>query len=256
MPSAYATERELVDAALRELRAEVLEVPAQVRQKDGDLGPLTEMDELMDAHLYRVLHEAYPEDGWISEESPRESGNGRYWIIDPIDGTRELVEGVPEWAVSVGLWQDNRPLCGWLYNPPTDRLWAGGPGLGVTVNGEPVGVRKAAERADLVVGVSRTDLKKGRVPETDPPAEGIGSIAYKLGLVAGGELDATVSVTPKNIWDVAGGIPLVLGAGGAVVRLEDGAPIDRVEEIHAKVERGLVAAHPDWVETLREMYRG
>jgi myo-inositol-1(or 4)-monophosphatase len=253
--TSYAAEHAVVEPTLRGFRARLLALPKEVADKGGDKGPLTELDLAMDAELSAKLLAAFPADAWISEESPERPGGRRTWIVDPIDGTRECVAGIPEWAVSVGLWQDGRPLAGWIYSPPSDRLWFGGPGFGATENGTPVQVRRAAALGDAVVGVSRTDLTKGRIPPVEPAPAGIGSIAYKLGLVAAGQIDATVSVTPKNIWDIAGGIPLVLGAGGAVIRFDDGAPLDEWTG-GGLIEGGLVAGHPDWAEALRDLYRG
>ncbi len=254
MSNPFAHEHAIIEPALRSYRDKLLGLPKQVEDKGGDLGPLTELDLFVDGELYKLVHDKFPEDGWISEESPRESGNGRYWIIDPIDGTREIVAGIPEWVVSVGLWENNRPLYGWLYNGPTDTVWHGGPGIGCWANDQDCTVANVDNLQDIVCGVSRTDIKKGRVPETDPAPEPIGSIAYKLGLVAAGTIHATVSVTPKNIWDIAGGIALVLGAGGTVIQFSDGKPMDHIEDIKALQEGGLVACHPDWAEELRKLY--
>lgn len=251
----YTTERHIVETALRGFKSRLLELPRQVEEKAGDLGPLTDLDLYVDRELYSVLHEAFPGDGWISEESPRQSGNGRYWIVDPVDGTREIVAGIPEWAVSVGLWQDGRPLYGWLYNAQRDRVWHGGPGIGAWADDAPLRVTRPGDATKAVVGISRTDIKKGLVPKVEPEPKAIGSIAFKLGLVGVGELDATVSVTPKNIWDIAGGIPIVLGAGGAVIQYSDGRPMTEIADIHALQEGGLVAAHPAIVEAVRARYR-
>jgi len=252
-PNPYAAEHALIETTLRGYRDELLAVPAQVRDKGGDRGPLTEMDEKMDREIYAAVHARYPEDGWISEESPHEASSGRSWIIDPIDGTREFVDGIPEWAVSVGLYDRGRPLYGWLYNPPTGTLWHGGPGLGAWADQTPVRVAAPADLAAAVVGVSRTDTKKGIIPPLTPEPKGIGSIAFKLGLVGAGTIHATVSVTPKNVWDIAGGIAIVLGAGGAIVRFDTGAAIDTLD-LHRKLDGGLVAAHPEWVEPIRALY--
>jgi myo-inositol-1(or 4)-monophosphatase len=256
----FARERRLIGEALRAFKPRLRELPREVKDKGGDLGPLTDLDHYVDRALYRVVRAAFAGDGWMSEESAHEPGSGRpgagrTWIVDPIDGTREIVAGVGEWAVSVGLWENGAPAYGWLYNASRDILWHGGPGLGAWADDRSVRVRAPGSIEALAVGVSRTDLKRGLIPEVSPAPTPIGSIAYKLGLVAAGEIDATVSVTPKNAWDIAGGIALVLGAGGSVVRLSDGSPI-RALEGGALQEGGLVAAHPDAVDELRRRYRG
>lgn len=249
----YGAEHALIGATLRGYRDALLAVPAKVRDKGGDRGPLTEMDERMDRELYAAVHARYPDDGWISEESPHQAASGRYWVIDPIDGTRELVAGIPEWVVSVGLYEAGRPLYGWLYHPPSDTLWHGGPGIGAWANDTPVRVAAPTTLREAVVGVSRTDTQKGIIPPLEPAPKGIGSIAYKLGLVGAGAIHATVSITPKNVWDIAGGIAIVLGAGGTVVRFDSGDPI-RTLDMHTKLDGGLVAAHPEWAEPLRRLY--
>jgi myo-inositol-1(or 4)-monophosphatase len=260
----FDLERRLLGEALRGFKPRLRELPREVRDKGGDLGPLTELDHYVDRELYRVVRAAFAGDGWISEESAHEPGAGRpgagrVWIVDPIDGTREIVAGVGEWAVSVGLWDNGAPAYGWLYNASRDILWHGGPGLGAWAEEgkmrRAMRVREPGPLEQLSVGVSRTDLGRGLIPETSPRPVAIGSIAYKLGLVAAGEIDATVSVTPKNAWDIAGGIALVLGAGGTVVRLSDGGAL-RALESGVLQEGGLVAGHPAVVEQLRRRYGG
>jgi len=263
----FDLECRLIGAALRGFKTKLRELPREVKDKGGDLGPLTDLDHHVDRELHRVIRESFPGDGWISEESAHEIGSaaldsarhsegaGRVWIVDPIDGTREIVAGVPEWAVSVGLWENGAPAYGWLYNAARDMLWHGGPGLGAWAGDRPMRVRAPRPIDELSVAVSRSDLSRGLIPEVDPKPVPIGSIAYKLGLVAAGEIDATVSLTPKNAWDIAGGIAVVLGAGGRVLRLSDGSALGALDAqvLH---EGGLVAAHPGAIDEIRRLYRG
>ncbi|RMF14959.1 MAG: 3'(2'),5'-bisphosphate nucleotidase CysQ [Candidatus Dadabacteria bacterium] len=250
----YAVEHDLIEPALRALGPRLLELPQQVQEKEGDLGPLTELDLYVDRTLSALLLEHFPDDGWISEESPRRTRDGRYWIVDPVDGTREVVAGIPEWAVSVGLWENGEARYGWLFNAQRDLVWHGGPGIGAWRDDTPIQVTRPASPDQARVAVSRTDTKKGLIPSVEPEPIAVGSIAYKLGLVAAGEIDATVSVTPKNIWDIAGGIPIVLGAGGAVIEYRSGASMAALDIDPPLQEGGLVAAHPDLVEQIRERY--
>lgn len=247
-------ERQTIESALRSFKQQLLQLPKQVQDKGGNLGPLTDLDRYVDQELYRVVQQQFPGDGWLSEESPREGGNGRLWIIDPVDGTREIVAGIPEWAISVGLWENGKLLYGWLYNAMRDILWQGGPGLGAWANQSLVQVKEPGLVNQLRIGISRTDIKKGLVPNVEPAPVAIGSIAYKLGLVAAGEIDATVSVTPKNSWDIAGGIAIVLGAGGSVIEYKSGASLTTLPDPHSLQEGGLVAGHPAAVEKIRALY--
>ena len=251
--SRFERECRLVGEALRSLKSRLCELPREIKDKGGDLGPLTDLDHAVDGELHRVVHDSFPADGWISEESAERPGGERQWIVDPIDGTREIVAGIPEWAVSVGLWEDAKPAYGWLYNASRDVLWHGGPGLGAWADGRAVRVREPGPLESLAIGVSRSDLSRGLIPAVSPPPRPIGSIAYKLGLVAGGEIDATVSLTPKNAWDIAGGIPIVIGAGGKVVRLSDGVSLATMDA-RALQEGGLIAAHPRVIDEVRRRY--
>lgn len=84
--------------------------------------PLTDAD----LAVNRVLLDALPrpDEGWLSEETrddPSRLSRRRIWIVDPIDGTREFVDGIPEWCVSVGLVEDGEPVAGGIHNPATAR---------------------------------------------------------------------------------------------------------------------------------------
>ncbi|MBM4442790.1 MAG: hypothetical protein FJ027_20415 [Candidatus Rokubacteria bacterium] len=83
------------------------------------------------------------DEGWLSEESTDARARLRHrrvWIVDPLDGTRELLEHVPPWTVSIGLAEDGAAVAGGVYNPTTGELFLGARETGTTLNGEPVRV--------------------------------------------------------------------------------------------------------------------
>lgn len=188
--------------------------------------PVTAADEAAD----RVLREILPQagEGWLSEESiddPRRLTCDRVWVVDPIDGTREFIEGVPEWCISIGLVEDGVPVAGGIFNPVTDELVLGSLEGGVTLNGAPVTVTEPSLDAPITVLASRSEIRRGewdRFQDDRFVVKPCGSVAYKLGLVAAGLADATWTLVPKMEWDVVGGTALVRAAGG-VVSLADGA---------------------------------
>lgn len=191
----------------------------EARQKErGD--PVTEADRAVDDALRRIL----PQDGegWFSEETTddrRRLSKERVWIVDPLDGTREFVSGIPEWCVSVGLVENGEPVAGGILNPATKETFLGARGLGVSVNGEPAGMSERTSLSGAVILASRSEVHRGEwAPFEDASFEvrPMGSVAYKLALVAAGRFDATWTVVPKNEWDVAGGSALVLAAGGVL----------------------------------------
>jgi myo-inositol-1(or 4)-monophosphatase len=195
------------------------------RKKRGD--PVTDADHAVDDALRRIL----PRDGegWLSEETTDDRSrltHERVWIVDPLDGTREFVDGIPEWCVSIGLVENGQPLAGGISNPATGETIVGASGRGVRLNGEPV---RASEKTSLdgaIVLASRSEVKRGEwaLFEGAPfEVRPMGSVAYKLALVAAGKCDATWTVVPKNEWDVAGGSALVIAAGGELYE-PDGSP--------------------------------
>ena len=100
--------------------------------------PLTEADLASDRLLKERLLALLPEAGWLSEETednPQRLDRQFVWVVDPLDGTREFVLGIPEFTVSVALVGDGSPLLGVICNPVTAELYVGAPGQGATLNG-------------------------------------------------------------------------------------------------------------------------
>lgn len=188
--------------------------------------PVTDADYAADSLLKERLLTLLPEAGWLSEEtadSPERLSKKLAWIVDPLDGTKEFVMGIPEFAVSVGLVADGRPVLGVVYNPAGDELFVAQAGQGILVNGQPAGVSGRDSLPGSMVDASRSEIKRGEFA----PFEGLvelhvtGSIAYKLARVASGRADATWSRGPKNEWDICAGVLLVQEAGGRCVSLDD-----------------------------------
>lgn len=216
--------RRALDGAADEIRRRT-GGPVQVRLKGGD--PVTEIDLAVD----RLLRSTLPrgDEGWLSEETADTRdrlARRRVWIVDPLDGTREFVGGVPEWCVSIGLVEEGRPVAGGILNPATGDCVVGSVETGVTLNGRPARVTGRAALGGASVLASRTEVRKGRWAAAGGfTVVPMGSVALKVALVAAGRHDATWTLEPKHEWDVAGGAALVLAAGGEV-RLPDGRPVE------------------------------
>ncbi len=180
--------------------------------------PVTEADRAVDALLHK--HLLRDGEGWLSEETVddvRRLQKSRVWVVDPLDGTREFVTGIPEFCVSIGLVENGRPIAGGICNPATDELIIGSLETGVTYNGKPAAVSSKDTLSGAVVLASRSETKRGEWKQFEAAAFKIrpmGSVAYKLGLVAAGLADITFTLTPKHEWDVAAGVALVNSAGG------------------------------------------
>ena len=215
-----------IDAALDVARA-VLEdyVPGDVDVtfKNGD-DPLTQADLAVDTALRTSLPSA--DEGWLSEETiddARRLECTRIWAVDPIDGTREFVAGIPEWCVSIGLIENGQPVAGGVENPATGERVLGAIGHGVTATG--FDGSRSASGSLMSVAASRSEVRRGEWDLYRNAGIDIvpcGSIAYKLAMVAVGRFDATWTRSPKHEWDVAGGVALILASGGWVA-LDDGS---------------------------------
>jgi myo-inositol-1(or 4)-monophosphatase len=252
MPS-FERERAIAEAAAREAGAIVqhyYEKPIdQVAKSDKGAGReenwLTQADSESDAILERRLLEAFPDDGWLSEESkdsPARLAKRRVWIVDPLDGTREFTLRVPEFCVCVALVEDGRPVVGVEYNPATDQLYSAARGAGTTLNGERVRVSTQAHVSLAKVLASRSEDKRGEWEPFKPYCHVIltGSVAFKLAEIAAGNGDATFTLTPKNEWDICAGTLLVEEAGGKVTGLE-GEPL--VFNQRSPLRPGMVASN-------------
>jgi myo-inositol-1(or 4)-monophosphatase len=186
--------------------------------------PVTEADRALDAILRKEL--LRDGEGWLSEESvddPIRLQRSQVWVVDPLDGTREFVQGIPEFCVSIGFVENGRPVAGGIFNPATDETFLGSVDSGVLYNGKPVRLSQRASLEGALVLASRSEVKRGEWKAFDNASfkiRAMGSVAYKLALVSAGLADITFTLTPKNEWDVVGGAALVLSAGGFVSTLE------------------------------------
>ncbi len=213
------------------------------RKAGGD--PVTDADLAVDAVLRACLPE--PGDGWLSEETADDRSRldcDRVWIVDPVDGTREFVMGLPEWCVSIGLVERGAPVAGGIYNPQAGHLVLGAVGHGVTLNGSPVAASWDPTLDGIRVLASRSEVSRGEWDRfEDAPFEVVpmGSVAYKLGRVAAGLDPVTWTLVPKNEWDVAAGTALVLAAGGTCL---DTAGRPRIFNRSDTLLPGFVAAAP------------
>jgi myo-inositol-1(or 4)-monophosphatase len=189
------------------------------RKAGGD--PVTEADVAVDALLKEALLGAG--EGWLSEETEDDLARlaaRRVWVVDPLDGTREFVLGIPEWSISVALVVDGVPVVGGVANPATGETFLGARGHGVTVNGTPAALSARQALAGAQVLASRSEVKRGlwqRYEGAPYRVIPMGSVAYKLARVAGGLSDATWTLVPKHEWDVAAGVALVHAAGGRTI---------------------------------------
>jgi myo-inositol-1(or 4)-monophosphatase len=226
MTSAYSEILTRIDNALEAARAVFSRFTAGAIEAEFKAGhdPVTEADRAVDA----VLRENLLRDGegWLSEESGDDHSRlakQHVWVVDPLDGTREFVQGLPEFCVSIGFVESGRPVAGGIYNPATREKFLGAIEGGVTYNGKPAHSSQRTTLEGALVLASRSEVKRGEwKPFENAPfkTQPMGSVAYKLALVSAGLADITFTLTPKNEWDVVAGAALVQSAGGFVSTLD------------------------------------
>jgi myo-inositol-1(or 4)-monophosphatase len=186
--------------------------------------PVTEADRAVDAVLRQAL--LRDGEGWLSEETadnPTRLNKERVWIVDPLDGTREFVKGLPEFCVSIGFVENGIPVAGGIYNPATQETFLGAVDAGVLYNGHAAQASQRTRLDGALILASRSEVKRGEWKhfENGPyKIQAMGSVAYKLALVSAGRADITFTLTPKNEWDVVAGAALVQSGGGFVSTLE------------------------------------
>ncbi len=250
----------LLDATIRVTREASLPVMKLFRQaqrvwdKDAEgepvgggeraKNPVTEADLAADTILREELPALLPGSGWLSEETadnPDRLSCPWVWVVDPIDGTREYVDGVAEFALSVALVADDQPVLAVLYNPAKEDLFTALCGQGAWRMGQRL---RASEREDIQgarVLASRNEIRRGQFDAFRDRVEVVpmGSTAYKLALLAAGEGDAYFTTKPRNEWDIAAGVLLCREAGARIT--------DRAGQRHLFNQRetlchGVVAA--------------
>ncbi len=219
-------ELEVVKQAVREAGEAILRIADEhykTAATQADRTVVTKADIEADKILQNHLRGEFPDYGWLSEETKDDDRRlqcSRVWIVDPMDGTREFVMKVPEFVVSVALAENGEVVLGIILNPCTGDLFEAVRGAGTKLNGQPVHCDHQLDgKPD--VEVSRSDIEKNRFAgyESHLELHPCRSIAYKLARLAAGQADGTLSVTPKNEWDIAAGVILVTEAGGQVTDL-------------------------------------
>src|SRR5579872_3470493 len=211
----------------------------------GKNNPVTIADTEADSAIKAILTHAFSDYGWLSEETVDNDdrlSKQRVWIVDPLDGTKEFINKVPEFCVAIGLSDNGEPVVGVSYNPITNEMFWSARGMGCHLGDHRVHVTKTAALKGASVLASRSETTRGEweVFQGMLVAVPTGSVAYKLAMVAGGKADATFTRSPKNEWDIASGAALIIEAGGKMTDI-DGHPMT----FNKKVTKcaGLIASN-------------
>ncbi|OCT12844.1 hypothetical protein A8709_21160 [Paenibacillus pectinilyticus] len=214
---------------------DLINMPLHIQEKKNQSDLVTEVDVRSEQLLRGQITRDYPTHWILSEETDggREDSHhtlleppaGYGWIIDPIDGTINFIHSLAHFAISVGIVRDGLPICGVVYNPVTDELYAGRKQGGAYVNGKPIQVGNEQElsQALLATGFQAIDWKPnsvvveqiGRMTGIVRSVRILGAASLDLCLVASGRLTGFWhdGLYP---WDVAAGLVILQEAGGAI----------------------------------------
>jgi myo-inositol-1(or 4)-monophosphatase len=209
----------------------------------GHDNPVTAADLEADRAIKKLLRDPFPGYGWLSEETADNDNRlkcRRVWIVDPLDGTKEFIKGIPEFAVAIALVEDGVPVLGVTYNPIKREMYWAARGVGCHLNTRRVRVtrKRTLKRATVLASRSETARGEWRGFRGMLKVSPTGSVAYKLAMVAAGKADATFTRSPKSEWDIASGAALVIEAGGTITDIK-GREI-RFNQRNVKLE-GLIA---------------
>ncbi len=192
--------------------------------------PVTKADIEINDFLKTFFSRLTPNFGWLSEESEDNKSrlkSDSFWCVDPIDGTRSFINGFPEYTISIALVNLNQPVFGIIYNPKTKELFSARKDKGAYCNRKKISVSSQKSLTNFTLAISSSETKK---MSEHPLIKSkkifkIGSIAYKIALVAKGSIDVCLSFTKKSDWDLAAA-KLILSESGGEISTINGKNID------------------------------
>ena len=266
MISAWADELAFATDLARRAGAILLDSYERVQRIDykSKRDVVTDADYASERLIIQAIKERYPDDAILAEESGEHagmlrddgSGNGRTWVIDPLDGTVNYANGIPFYCVSIGLVVDDRPSVGVVLDPARDDLYSAavdGPAL---LDGQPVTASAKQSLSDYVVSlavIGRGGLaRERRIAPQIRIHRRMGSAALALAYVANGRFDAFVQNGGLSPWDVAAA-GLIAERAGAIVTDLIGGPwwAPRITGPRANVVAAPAAQHDALLEMLR-----
>lgn len=210
--------------------------------------PVTEADRRASDLIVAGIKRDFPRDWVLSEEAPDDPGRlsaSRVWMVDPMDGTEDFIQGETGFSVMIGLCVDGQPMMGVVYRPATGNLYHAARGGGAWLDGFPIHVsctgmdqvRLVASRSHRSPLLDRVRQALGTTNEIN-----IGSVGLKVGLVASGARDLYVNPSGRSkLWDACAPQAILEAAGGTMTDV-DGRALDYgTAELHNL--RGLIASN-------------
>jgi myo-inositol-1(or 4)-monophosphatase len=236
---------------------------------------VTEVDTLSESLIMNAIHEAFPADSILAEESGRTDaviGDGvrkalpgqpapvvepvdqRVWIVDPLDGTVNYANGIPMFCVSIGLCIGGRPMIGVVYDPSRDEMFTAQAGAGARLDGIPIHHPEKEKLSDCVVSLSLPRrgwaTRDHNIRKSIRVSRNMGSAALAVAYLANGRFDAFVQAGGLSLWDICAA-GLIAIEGGARLTTLDGGPWFDISRPTKSI--ALLGAAPQHHQTLLEM---
>lgn len=227
------------------------------KREKSDSTIVTKADEEVEAKIIEIIKGKFPEHGIVGEEGGfSESDSAYQWVIDPIDGTLNFVNGIPIFSVSIALAKNNEPVIGVVFNPITSTLFYAEKGKGAFWNDQKISVSdQNATRAMVSMGSSQEIKDKDTIrelfkilPKHVKTVRHLGSAALELCYVARGGTEGFINLGTKK-WDYAAGSIILLEAGGKITDLK-GNPWE-FDEKYFIASNGII--HPELLSAMKEI---
>ncbi|MFM9974078.1 MAG: inositol monophosphatase family protein [Beijerinckiaceae bacterium] len=200
----------------------------------GAFDPVTVADRAAEMAIRDMIEQRWPGHGIIGEEYGTTRADAEYiWVIDPIDGTRAFMSGIPTWGTLIGLLHHGEPVLGLLDQPHLGERFIGDM-KGTMRTGQrgeaPLKTRQGVRLADACIWVSSTITTRpamfASLQRLAPQVRMLryGSDCISMAMLAEGHIDAVIE-TGLEIYDIAAQVPIVTGAGGIITALDGSAPL-------------------------------
>ena len=218
--------------------------------------PVTNADIEINNFLLDFLKQKTPNFGWLSEESIDDRSrfdSDFFWCLDPIDGTRSYILGKPEYTISLALIKNFKPIFGIVYNPNTKEYFHAEENKGAFCNKTKIKVnsKRKFEFCSLAVSNSEINILKSYNFFNSNNVKRIGSIAYKIALVAKGEIDIAISLTKKNDWDLAAADLIIREAHGTILDTNGNKIIYNTKDLKIN---SIMAANDSIISDLKKKF--
>jgi len=191
----------------------------EVWMKPGD-SPVSQADMEVNSYLQQHLLAARPDYGWLSEEN-EDTGerlkHEKVFVVDPIDGTRGFINGRNQWCISVAIVEGGRPVAAILECPALNERYSAIKGTGSLLNGKPIHAPQSTKIKSATGSIKINELLSNTPVARLETIEFVPSLAYRIAMVATGNIDVAFARAGAHDWDLAAVDLILTNAGGELV---------------------------------------